>query len=80
MQIQNAIPIEDTGKERDIICGQTTLSKNITLNHVITLAFFHPSILKFNSLSLIHETLSKISKLMIHESFHFHMGTLTQRN
>ena len=47
MQIQNAIPIEDTGKEKDIICGQTTLSKNITLNHVITLVFFHPSILKF---------------------------------
>ena len=37
MQMQNAMPIEDTGKEREIICGQTTLSKNITLNHVISL-------------------------------------------
>ena len=49
MQVQNAIPIEDNGKEREIICGQTTLSKGIVLNHVITLVFFHPSIL-----NLIH--------------------------
>ena len=50
MQMQNAIPIEDIGKEREIICGQTTLSKGIVLNHVISLVFVQPSILKFNSL------------------------------
>ena len=48
MQIQNAIPIEDIGKQGEIICGQTTLSKGIVINHVTSLAFFHPSILKFN--------------------------------
>ena len=59
MQIQNAISIEDIGKQREIICGQTTLSKDIVLNHVISLALFHPSILKFNFclylFSLIHD-------------------------
>ena len=50
MQIQNAISIEDIGKQREIICGQTTLSKGIVLNHVISLLFFHPSTLKFDSL------------------------------
>ena len=53
MQIQNAISIEDIGKQREIICGQTTLSKDIVLNHVISLAFFHPSILKFNFLIFV---------------------------
>ena len=53
MQIQNAIPIEDIGKQREIICGQTTLSKGIVLNHVISLAFLHPSILKFNLLIFV---------------------------
>ena len=44
MQIQNAISIEDIGdRQREIICGQTTLSKGIVLNHVISLAFFEKS-------------------------------------
>ena len=56
MQIQNAISTEDIGKQREIICGQTTLSKGIVLNHVHNIL----SILKFNLIhlylfSLIHE-------------------------
>ena len=48
MQTQNAIPNEDIGKEREIICGETTLSKDIVLNHVISLVLFF-RLLKFKS-------------------------------